>query len=123
MDPTFRVLPESFTEADIVSFVESHNLRRRDLNPGQKAAIYIELHGMRLKEEARQRREVLAGNLRNAPAPSTSSRAVKSGATEDKIAEGAGVGSTVATRVLAVQKESPRLFEDLKAGTVTANDA
>ena len=39
VDPTFRLLPESFTEADIIAFVGSHNLRRRDLNPGQRAAL------------------------------------------------------------------------------------
>jgi hypothetical protein len=122
VDPTFRALPESFTEADIVSFVESHNLRRRDLSPPQKAAIYIELHGMRLKEETRERRQFLAGNLRNA-VPSTSARAVKPGATEDKIAKGAGVGTTTATKVLAVQRMSPRLFEEIKAGTISADDA
>jgi hypothetical protein len=42
VDPMFRVLPESFTEADIIAFVKSHNLRRRDLTSAQRVAVFLE---------------------------------------------------------------------------------
>ena len=118
VDPMFKVLPESFTEADIIAFVESHNLRRRDLNPGQRVALEIELNGLRRKDAAQQR---MRGGQGGVLLPPDAGKAT--GGIAREIAQVAGVGHTVVDQVLVVQKESPQLFERIKAGTVTANDA
>jgi hypothetical protein len=74
---------------------------------------------------ARERSRLNQNNLRNAPHLSkpTIPPSSKTGEVSVLVGEGAGVGSNIAKQVLVVQKESPRLFEQIKAGTVTANDA
>jgi hypothetical protein len=120
VDPTFRALPESFTETDIINFVKSHNLRRRDLNPGQRAAMFIDLDHMRLAEEARQRQQAGLKKGDVSPVVPTSAPREK---VSDEIAVSAGVAGSTVRQVLAVREESPRLFKEIKAGIVTANDA
>jgi hypothetical protein len=71
--------------------------------------------GLRLKEEARQnagRRDLSPSAVRG-----------RGRGISYPIAEAAGVGHTLVDQVLVVQRESPRLFEEVKAGTVTAYDA
>jgi hypothetical protein len=43
--PKYRMLPKSYTETDIINFIIGANLRRRDLNPGLKAAIIVDIEG------------------------------------------------------------------------------
>src|SRR5262245_20829202 len=42
VEPTFRHLPERYTQVDIIRFIISANLRRRDLNPGQRALLSLD---------------------------------------------------------------------------------
>jgi ParB-like chromosome segregation protein Spo0J len=59
VDPVFRKLPKHYTEDDIVLFIVTKNMMRRDLDPGQRAMIVIHLAPM-LSEKAKER-QVAAG--------------------------------------------------------------
>src|SRR6516165_2270153 len=58
VDPVFRPLGAHYTEEMILRFIIARNMKRRDLDPGQRAAIGLKFRP-RLAEAAKQRQ--LAG--------------------------------------------------------------
>jgi ParB-like chromosome segregation protein Spo0J len=57
IEPRFKTLPKSMTEADIVSYIADANLQRRDLAAGQRGQISLALNGHRQKALATEAKE------------------------------------------------------------------
>jgi hypothetical protein len=111
--PKYRMLPKSYTEADIINFIIGANLRRRDLNPGQKASIIVDIEGDLEAAAAKERQREAGGDKkslkrkdkskdRSAPRGAKRSR----GASKRLAAKG-NVGTTTITKTKAVKGHSP----------------
>jgi ParB-like chromosome segregation protein Spo0J len=118
---------------DPIDFVRRQNLRRRDLTPGQKAAIEASLSEMDAKARAKDRQRASGGgsgrgggDIRTVsprgdeplePAASRSRRA------SAEMADRAGVGRNTMERTLRVKREDPELFDKIRGGEVTPRAA
>jgi hypothetical protein len=111
VEPTFK----TYEGDDPVGFVVSANLLRRHLTPGQCSALAVELAsrkhgGDRRSEDFKVSTEI----LKDDPPPLSLEEAV------EKV-PGATLGT--ARRLSAVKAADPAVFEDVKAGTITAGAA
>jgi protein gp37/ParB-like chromosome segregation protein Spo0J len=129
VDPNFRLLPKSTTEEQIVDFIVSENLRRRDLNPGQRAmlAVEIEKHLAKVAKE-RQRaagggngraggdtRTVVAPGPQPLPKPDLKSR--------EQAASTTGTSGRSVQRAKYVDDNAPDLAEKVTRGEMALKDA
>lgn len=135
VDPVVVELPD-----DCDPWLEAwkHNGARRDLDPDQKAAIYLQLmaesKAWQQQREQRQREanEARAKAAKKQPrkeggvfdttgAPSREGRPVASSATAKALAEQAGVSRATVERVQKLQREAPDAFEAVARGEAKAN--
>jgi hypothetical protein len=65
--PTFSKLPERFTDLEIIEYIETANLERRDLNPGQRAMIVLEF-APELEAAAKDRQRKAGGDKKSVKA-------------------------------------------------------
>jgi protein gp37/ParB-like chromosome segregation protein Spo0J len=119
--PKFRAVSAKMTEADILAFIVSKNVARRHLSVGQKAALAIE-YGDAVREAAKQRQREHGKTAPGKKSLPAKSPGVKSD-TRDQLAAMAGVGQKAIDQAQKVKDESPNLFAQLTAGTVSLNDA
>jgi hypothetical protein len=96
------------TDAELVQMVESLNLTRRQLNPGQKAAIAVELDRAENKydKEARESR-----------------KDEQPGDRADRLAKRAGSNRTYIFKATALYEARRDLFNKVKAGDLTLTKA
>lgn len=120
-------------------FIIANQLGRRNLTPGQKAALVIEQQEAEVREAARLRKLQAArangGDRKSAEYRENhdgTQRAQRVNATEpDKpkgrtaeiLAEKAGVGHMTIKRALKVKRENPELYEKVKNGEIAVTTA
>jgi len=134
--PKFKRLPKSYDESDIVQYIVSINLRRRDLNPGQRAMLAVELipaieaaAKKRVIESARRHitelnAERKAGKQkRSQPRTSATRRGKRANRTDVAVAKIAHTGSTSVYHAKVIKEHSKNLAEKVISGEVSINDA
>lgn len=99
-------------------YVLSKNLHRRHLTQSQKGAIAAEAIPM-IQEETQKRR---MSNLKNQEHTSNPQNC-GNGSAASIAAKAVGVGTRTVESAIAVQKESPELFERIKQGSISADAA
>lgn len=117
---TVKKLGSHYSEKQILDFIVSANIRRRQLNPGQKAMVALELEPMytaAAKEKERQRKsgEATVADLRQ-----SSEREAKSVEQAAKVVGASGRGVSQAK---AVQRDAPDLAEKVKTGQMALDAA
>lgn len=126
-EPKYERLPADFTEQQIVAKIISLNMRRRDMNAGQKAmlALRIEEH---LAAAAKERqREAGASAAPGRPAeklvaglPQVSTEQKKS---REQAAKAVGASGRAVSQAKAVNRDAPDLAERVKAGEMALDAA
>lgn len=103
-------------------WIYSNQLGRRNLEPGQKAALVIERNEAEVREQARIRK--LAGKQIDlgVHGPQGYTEAEK-GRTHEILARQAGVSETTVKRVLGVKHRCPELYDKVRSGEITARKA
>jgi protein gp37 len=128
VEPTFSRFPETATELDITEFIRDENLERRDLDPGQRAAIRVAIDGYveKLKGEAKERQREggkKAGRGRPQVEAKSSQPKKRAPQVATRIAKDAKVGDSTAKQALKVKGASPQLLRDVQDGKVKLNEA
>ena len=128
--PKFRNLPKNTTELDIVNFIISVNMRRRDLSAGQKAMIGLEIAPFleklakdRQREAGGDQKTVKARKNRKSIAPNEGHPKGRAGRTDHQVAKKSGVGHNTVSKAKKVKEHSPTLAANVAAGTISLNDA
>lgn len=115
-------------------WIYNNQKSRRNLEPGQKAALAIEQHEAEVREQARLRKvrhgNTAPGRPKNTGVPENPSVLADSandtsvntqeGRTTEILAKKAGVGESTVQRTLKVKRENPELYEKIKTGETTA---
>jgi protein gp37 len=127
VEPKFRNLPKSTTELEIINFIISANMRRRDLAAGQKAMIGLAIAPY-LESAAKQRQREGGGDQKTATKKQRSGapnegQAKRAGRTDHQVGKAAGVGHNTVSKAKKVKDHSPTLAADVAAGTISLNDA
>jgi 16S rRNA G966 N2-methylase RsmD len=102
-----------------VAFIVASNLKRRHLNPSQKATIGVEIEPALADElESIRRAKISASRsgetMANLP-PSQKAR--------DQAAKVVGVSGRMVQDAKALKRDAPELFEEVKKGKVTVHEA
>jgi 16S rRNA G966 N2-methylase RsmD len=100
-----------------VGFVISANLRRRQLDPSQRAAVAVEIEPM-FAAEAKKRMDV--GRPKEGVA---NLRQVNQGKASEQAAAVVSVSPRMVQEAKAIKKNNPEAFERIKSGTVTVHEA
>lgn len=100
-----------------VGFVISANLRRRQLDPSQRAAVAVEIEPMFAKE-AKARMDV--GRPKEGVA---NLRQVNQGKASEQAAAVVSVSPRMVQEAKAIKKSNPEAFERIKSGAVTVHEA
>lgn len=124
-DLDFKTTEREFDSRDAAKiWIYSNQLGRRNLEPGQKAALVIERNEAKVREAARlrtggrpskkpgvSRTQVITATKQPDPEP-------EKGRTTEILAKQAGVGEATIKRVLKVKRENPDLYDKVKSGEV-----
>ena len=118
-------IERSFQSRDAAKiWIIENQLGRRNLEPGQKAALVIERSEAEVRERARLRQ---MSNLRRGPRvttePSQNENAQETGRTHEVLAKQAGVSPTTVKRVIGVKRKDPELYNKVRSGEITAREA
>jgi hypothetical protein len=130
----FRQMEREFDSRDAAKIwiIENQSKLRRNLNPGQKATLEIDLHEAEVREQARLRQaqhgNTAPGRPKNTRAPESPSEAgddknPQHGRTAEILAKQAGVGPMTIKRALRVKKEDPELYDKVRSGEVSVTTA
>lgn len=127
----FRQMEREFDSRDAAKIwiIENQSKLRRNLNPGQKATLEIDLHEAEVREAARLRQvQTLKQNQNDSRwDPKSPTVAVdqepKKGRTAEILAKQAGVGPMTIKRALRVKKEDPELYDKVRSGEVSVTTA
>lgn len=105
-----------------VGFVISANLRRRQLDPSQRAAVAVEIEPM-FAAEAKKR--ALIGNAAGGRSKSKVNlpETKKEPQARDQAASVVGVSGKMVSDAKAIKKNNPEAFERIKSGEVTVHEA
>ena len=116
-------------------WIIGNQLGRRNLEAGQRAALVIERNEAEVRERARLRhkanggdrksvtyKKTIGGDLKS-PADSDQAPEPEKGRTAEILAKQAGVGSMTIKRTLAVKREDPELYEQVRKGEVAVSSA
>jgi protein gp37 len=130
VEPKFRNLPKSYDELDIINYILSANMRRRDLSAGQKAMIGLEI-APELEAAAKARMTKGGGDQRSAKARKnrTSGGHARgqpknsAGRVNRQVAKATGTSHGAVSKGKKVQASSPTLAAAVVAGTISLNDA
>ena len=98
-----------------------NQLGRRNLEPGQKAALGIERNEAEIREKARLRK--FAGKKIDLRVHGPEGTVSEKGTTNEIIAKQVGVSEATVKRVLGVKRKDPELYEKVRSGEVTAREA
>jgi DNA methylase len=106
-----------------VGFVISANLRRRQLDPSQRAAVAVEIEPM-FAAEAKVRQQSHNGTAPGKKSLEANLPQVKrEPQARDKAAEVVNVSPRMVQEVKAIKKNNPEAFERIKSGAVTVHEA
>jgi ParB-like chromosome segregation protein Spo0J len=125
VDFTAEVLPEDYTDQQIIDYIVSANIRRRHLTPGQKAMLATELEPM-YAEAARER---VGGRPRlGEEKPTANSRGVsraeqRARESAEQAAKAVGSSGRSVADAKALKKDAPDLAEKVSTGDMTLNAA
>src|SRR6476469_423150 len=125
VDPVYQRLGKHFAEVDLIRYIISKNLNRRHLDVGQRAMIGLEA-AEALEREAKQRQREGGGDRKSATAksvPPKSGGANRSGEVAHQVAALMKIGHSAVSQAKKVKDTSPRLAQDVRAGTLSLNDA
>lgn len=100
-----------------VGYVISANLRRRQLDPSQRAAVAVEIEPM-FAAEAKKRMDV--GRPKEGVA---NLRQVNQGKASEQAAAVVSVSPRMVQEAKAIKKNNPEAFERIKSGEVTVHEA
>jgi hypothetical protein len=108
----------------LVAFVVSLNLHRRHLTTSQRAALAVELEPL-FADEAKKRQlaTLKRGPVLPVPVVPKSAQRNGNGKAREQAAKVVKVGHTGVSEAKKLKKEAPELFEQVKAGTATLQDA
>jgi protein gp37/ParB-like chromosome segregation protein Spo0J len=126
--PKTRCLPKSCDELDIIEFIIGANMRRRDLNVGQRAMLGLEL-APALEEAAKERKRKNGGDKKSLKGKAKSKDRSRprgrnrSGEAREQVAAKVKVGKTTVSRAKKVKQASPALAAAVTAGTISLADA
>lgn len=128
---SFKTTEREFDSRDAaIAWICDNQLGRRNLDPGQRAALVIEQNEAEVREAARERQilnlkqnqEHSETNDRRDPRATTESNEEK-GRTHEILARQAGVSPTTVKRVMGVKRRNPELYKQIRNGEITARDA
>jgi protein gp37 len=122
VEPKFRTLPKSATELEIINFIISANMRRRDLAAGQKAMIGLAI-APHLEAAAKERQRLSEGRGQKGALNGGQVKAKRAGRVAHQVAKKSGVGHATVSRAKKVKDHSPTLAAAVAAGTISLNDA
>jgi len=129
VEPATRTLTAADVGESPTAYVLSKNLRRRHLNPAQRAALAVEIEDL-FAAEARERqaaagRTTAAGKqLGGKVPPSEKAKRDESKRATSQAAKAAGAGQKATNKTRAVRAKAPEVIEAVKAGEVkTVEDA
>jgi ParB-like chromosome segregation protein Spo0J len=117
-DFTVTTLPEHYTDAEIIDYIVSANLRRRDLTPGQKAMVAAELEPM-YAGAAKER--MMAGKAD--PLANSREGSGRENWAGEQAAKVVGSSGRSVSDAKALKKEAPDLAEKVSDGDMTLNAA
>ena len=122
VEPSF----EEFIGDDPAQFVAARNLHRRNLTTGQRAAIAAEFLPF-IAQEAAERKRRLSG-VRATPQAESKGAEVPAklperGEAREAAARTTGVSARSVSEAARIKRESPELYEQVKAGKVTLQQA
>lgn len=101
-----------------------NQLGRRNLEPGQKAALVIERSEAEVREAARLRKGGRPPKKPEVHGPQVLKQPEQQkGRTHEILAKQAGVSEATVKRVMGVKRKDPELYEKVKSGEVSARDA
>jgi protein gp37/ParB-like chromosome segregation protein Spo0J len=126
LKPKFRSLPKGTTELEIINFIISANMRRRDLDAGQKAVIWLQIAPY--LEAVAKARMVEGGKTAgrgrpNKGVPQEGQAKARAPRVVDQIGKAAGVGHNTVSKAKKVMNHSLTLAADVAAGKIKLNDA
>jgi hypothetical protein len=104
------------TEQEIIPFIISKNIRRRNLTDEQKAAIIVKLRGPAIKEEA-------AVSKKKGPKKDKTPAEKPKGTVPQRIAAETGVTEHKAKQLDTVQTHAPELLDQVAAGKISVKAA
>jgi protein gp37/ParB-like chromosome segregation protein Spo0J len=122
VDPRFRTLGSNYDDAKVVKFIVDTNLRRRDLNPGQKAFLALEIEAY-FAEAAKKRQahgQTAPGKTKETLVADPPQASDKSREQAARTTGASGKGVQMAKKVAAV---APDLKDRVMAGTVSLDAA
>lgn len=145
VDPVFETLPAFYTEPMILDLIVSKNIERRQLNPGQRAAMALEyerFYGEAAREAQGQRGVAKPHSMSTSVVADRPQRSEPTAAdspakctpeppqfqppraprSRDKAAKITGASGRSVQRAKAVQRDAPDLYQKVKSGE-TALDA
>jgi protein gp37 len=128
VSPKTRCLPKGYDELDIIQFILAANMRRRDLNPGQRAMLTLKI-APALEAAAKERQRKNGGDKKSLKGKAKSKDRSRprgrkrSGEAREQVAAKAKVGKTTVSKAKKVKQASPSLAAAVTAGTITLNDA
>jgi protein gp37/ParB-like chromosome segregation protein Spo0J len=129
--PKFKRFRKSATEADIINYVETENLDRRDLTPGQRAIAFRDLEKLRgepLKAEAQERKresnriKPRRGNGRFKVRGSAPRKRKREGTASDAMAKKAKTSGGTMRRAMAIE-DYPDLVDQVRRNERSLEDA
>jgi protein gp37/ParB-like chromosome segregation protein Spo0J len=119
VEPKYERLPADFTEEQIVAKIISLNMRRRDLNPGQKAVLSLTVEKF-FADKAKERQRAAGGDKRTLLAPVPKAKPVHA---HVEAAKAVGAAARTVTQAKAVQRDAPDLIDKVKTGAITLKEA
>jgi ParB-like chromosome segregation protein Spo0J len=120
VEPRFMEVDGELPSATI--YVLSKNLHRRHLTTSQRAAIAAEIVPL-LKEEAHRRKLSGLKNQQHASSTCFQANEDTKGSVARIAAEAVQVGHDSVEKAIRVKRDEPEVFEQIKRGEVTVNEA
>lgn len=101
----------------------SVNLKRRQLDPTQRAYVAVKIEPMFAEEAKRRMGQAGVPDRDETRGVTNSSHLSNTGRSRDLAAAVVGVGGNIVSLAKAIKRESPETFERVKSGEITVNEA
>lgn len=123
---TVKKLGAHYTEKQILDYIVSANIRRRQLNPGQKAMVALELEPMYAAAAKERQREAIKERDDRGRAVSSGGSSATTGEqnkSREQAAKVVGASGRAVSQAKAVERDAPDLAEKVKAGQMALDAA
>lgn len=121
-DPVFVTLGPQYTDEAIVSKIVSENLRRRHLDPGQRAMLGVQVEKA-FSEAASHRRAQAPGKPRGTKVSVPTNSSGQNGEARKQAARAVGVGTTSISSAKKLANDHPDLAAKVMSGKASLNEA